>query len=72
MQATNGERGEFGVGTVTQSALQLGLAGVPAGIGPAVILTGLGLVWASKEDEVVVTKTSMPESVDKPDPVLVD
>ena len=64
---------ELGVGTVTHSVLQLGLAlaGILAGIGLTVILAGLGLVWASKEEEAVVTKTSTPESADKPDPVLV-
>jgi hypothetical protein len=41
--------GELGVGTVTHSALQmgLGLAGALAGIGATLILTGLGLVWAT-------------------------
>ncbi|MEA3511186.1 MAG: hypothetical protein U9R51_07100 [Actinomycetota bacterium] len=64
---------ELGVGTVTHSTLQLalGLAGTLAAIGLTVILAGLGLVWASKEDEVVVTKTSIPESADKSDPVMV-
>ncbi len=61
---------ELGVGTVTHSTLQIGLAlaGILAGIGLTVILAGLGLVWASKEDEAVVTKTSTHESVDTPDP----
>jgi hypothetical protein len=40
---------ELGVGTTTASALQLALAmaGLLAGIGLAVIFTGLGLVWVS-------------------------
>ncbi|MDX2344565.1 MAG: hypothetical protein QNL12_12910 [Acidimicrobiia bacterium] len=40
--------GELGVGTVTHSALKMGLgiAGMLAGIGATTILTGLGLVWA--------------------------
>jgi len=61
---------ELGVGTVTHSVLQLGLAlaGILAGIGLTVILTGLGLVWVSKEEEVTVTKTSLLEPVDTPDP----
>ncbi len=44
---------ELGVGTVTHSVLQLGLAlaGILAGIGLTVILTGLGLVWAGKEEK---------------------
>ncbi len=42
--------GELGVGTVTHSALQLGLAlaGVLAGLGLTVLLAGLGLVWVAK------------------------
>lgn len=64
---------ELGVGTVTHSTLQLalGLAGTLAAIGLTVILAGLGLVWASKEDEAIVTKASIPESADKSDPVMV-
>jgi len=40
--------GELGVGTVTASTLQmgLGLAGLFAGLGFTLIVTGLGLVWA--------------------------
>ncbi len=42
--------GELGVGTVTHSALQLGmaLAGVLGGLGLTVLLVGLGLVWVAK------------------------
>ena len=42
--------GELGVGTVTHSALQLGLAmsGLLAGLGLTFLLAGLGLVWAGK------------------------
>ncbi len=42
--------GELGVGTVTHSALQMGLAlaGIMAGIGLTIILAGLGLVWAGR------------------------
>lgn len=41
---------ELGVGTVTHSALQMGLAlaGIMAGIGLTIILAGLGLVWAGR------------------------
>lgn len=41
--------GELGVGTVTHSALKmgLGLAAVVAGIGASTILAGAGLVWAA-------------------------
>ncbi|MFL5776764.1 MAG: hypothetical protein ACJ76W_10870 [Chloroflexota bacterium] len=44
--------GELGVGTVTASALQmgLGLAGLFAGVGFAFILAGMGLVWATRPE----------------------
>jgi hypothetical protein len=45
---------ELGVGTVTASALQMGLAlaGLFAGIGATFVLTGLGMVWvATGKDE---------------------
>jgi hypothetical protein len=44
--------GELGVGTVTASALQmgLGLAGLFAGVGFAFVLAGLGLVWAARPE----------------------
>jgi hypothetical protein len=47
--------GELGVGTVTASTLQLALAlaGLFAGIGATLILTGGGLIWIGRsEDEV--------------------
>jgi hypothetical protein len=42
--------GELGVGAVTASALQLGLgvAALLAGFGATILLTGLGLVWATR------------------------
>jgi len=42
--------GELGVGTVTHSTLQLGLAlaGALAGFGLTILLAGLGLVWAAR------------------------
>lgn len=42
--------GELGVGTVTHSALQmaLALAGILAGVGGTLALTGLGLVWVGR------------------------
>ncbi|HEX6513972.1 MAG TPA: hypothetical protein VF049_00215 [Nocardioidaceae bacterium] len=42
--------GELGVGTVTHSALQLGLAlsGVLGGFGLTVLIAGLGLLWAGR------------------------
>jgi hypothetical protein len=44
---------ELGVGTVTHSALQLGLAiaGTLAAIGLTAIVAGLGLVWATREEK---------------------
>ena len=44
--------GELGVGTVTASALQmgLGLAGLFAGVGLSFVLAGLGLVWAARPE----------------------
>jgi hypothetical protein len=53
---------ELGVGTVTAQALQLGLAlaGLFAGLGGTLILTGAGLVWATRaakeEEKVAVVK----------------
>ncbi len=46
--------GQLGVGTVTHSVLQIGLAiaAAFAAIGGMAILTGLGLVWASREEKV--------------------
>jgi hypothetical protein len=44
--------GELGVGTVTASALQMGLAlaGLFAAVGFTFILAGLGLVWATRPE----------------------
>ena len=44
--------GELGVGTVTASALQmgLGLAGLFAALGFTFVLSGLGLVWAARPE----------------------
>ena len=46
--------GELGVGTVTGSALQLGLglAGLFGGVGLFALVAGLGLVWAAGKDEM--------------------
>jgi hypothetical protein len=48
--------GELGVGTVTAQALQLGLglAGLFAGVGGTFLLTGMGLVWVTRAQEVPV------------------
>jgi hypothetical protein len=47
---------ELGVGSVTASTLQmgLGLAGLFAALGGTIILTGLGLVWATRAEAVKV------------------
>jgi hypothetical protein len=47
---------ELGVGTVTASTLQmgLGLAGLFAGLGGTIVITGLGLVWATRPETVKV------------------
>jgi len=59
--------GELGVGTVTHSALQIGLAiaGILAGLGLVFGLTGGGLVWASKSG----TFDSLAERLVENDPV---
>jgi hypothetical protein len=57
---------ELGVGTVTHSALQLGLgmAGLFGGIGATLILAGLGLVWVAKGDRVLrVSDSSLKDPV---------
>jgi hypothetical protein len=48
--------GELGVGTATASALQLALAlaGLLGGLGGTLILTGAGLVWATRTETEVV------------------
>ncbi len=65
---------ELGVGTVTHSALQLSLAlaGLFAAVGILSILTGIGLVWASKGTDVVIPHYVDSEDVAMPkaDPVL--
>lgn len=55
--------GELGVGTVTHSALQLGLAlaGLFAGLGLVLIASGAGLVWAGRGKDMVIPDT-VPEA----------
>ena len=62
--------GELGVGTVTASTLQMGLAmaGLFAGVGLVFMLTGGGLIWAGKAKKVVVPDT-VPEAF-HPEPVV--
>jgi len=64
---------ELGVGTVTHSALQLGLAiaGTLAAIGLTAILAGLGLIWAGKEEKATKPQrsTAMPEEKKELEPV---
>jgi len=52
--------GELGVGTVSHTALQLGLAlaGAFAGMGLLSIVGGLGLVWAVKEEPQTVARVA--------------
>ena len=56
---------ELGVGSVTASALQIGLgmAGILAGVGFMFILAGLGLVWVARaETEPVKAPVLRPAS----------
>lgn len=59
--------GELGVGTATATALQMGLAlaGLFAGVGATFILTGIGLVWVTRAQEVPVPELR-PAKVDVP------
>ena len=61
---------ELGVGTVTHSTLQMGLAlaGLFAGVGLVFMLTGGGLIWAGRGKQVVVPDT-VPEAF-HPEPVV--
>jgi hypothetical protein len=61
---------ELGVGTVTHSTLQMGLAlaGLFAGVGLVFMLAGGGLIWAGKGKLVVVPDT-VPEAF-HPEPVV--
>lgn len=59
---------ELGVGTVTHSALQmgLGLAGIMAGLGLTIILAGLGLVWAGRAPVLTAATTPRTERTGLP------
>lgn len=49
--------GQLGVGAVTATSLQMGLAlvGMFAGIGFMFVFSGLGLVWVARPERVRVT-----------------
>jgi hypothetical protein len=61
---------ELGVGTVTHSTLQMGLAlaGLFAGVGLVFMLAGGGLIWAGRGKQVVIPDT-VPEAF-HPEPVV--
>ncbi len=71
---THGLFAELGVGTVTHTALQMGLAiaAVFAGIGLLALLAGLGLVWAAgaRRDETEILVVEGPSSDRTGDEVL--
>jgi hypothetical protein len=55
--------GELGVGTVTHSALQMGLAiaGILAGVGFVALVAGGGLVWAGRaKPELAIAPVAVP------------
>ena len=56
----HGLTAELGVGTVTHSALQMGLAiaGILGGVGLTIILAGLGLVWAGRAPAEIAAPTA--------------
>jgi hypothetical protein len=62
---------ELGVGTVTHSALQLGLAisAILAGVGGTILLAGLGLLWAVRAPKAVLLSAPAAERI--PEPVSV-
>jgi hypothetical protein len=58
--------GELGVGTVTHSTLQMGLAlsGLFAGLGATFLFTGTGLIWAMKaKDKTEIPDIEIPDTV---------
>ena len=64
---------ELGVGTVTHSALQLGLAisGAFAALGLVALMFGAGLVWASKGKDEDTWDIAKIVTEDKPEPAVV-
>lgn len=65
---THGLIAELGVGTVTHTALQMGLgiAAMLGGIGFLALLAGLGLVWATGGKSEQISSTPAPATVDTP------
>jgi hypothetical protein len=61
----HGLTGELGVGAVTASTLQMGvaLAGLFAGVGLIFMLSGGGLVWSVKGKEKVLVPDTVPEAL---------
>ncbi len=57
--------GELGVGAVTASTLQMGLAmaGLFAGLGVIFVLSGGGIVWAAKGTEKLLIPDTIPEAL---------
>jgi hypothetical protein len=60
--------GELGVGTVTASALQmgLGLAAAFGAVGVTLLFMGIGLVWATRATETEVVPVIKPVTVPTP------
>ena len=56
--------GELGVGTVTHSTLQMGLAlaGLFAALGATFLFTGTGLVWAMKAKDKIEIPDTVPDA----------
>jgi len=57
--------GELGVGTVTHSTLQMGLAlaGVLGGLGLTFLMTGAGFIWAMRGKDPIVVPDTIPEAL---------
>ncbi|MBT8196886.1 MAG: hypothetical protein HKN01_00890 [Acidimicrobiia bacterium] len=57
--------GELGVGTVTHSTLQMGLAlaALFGAVGLTFMLSGFGLIWATREDDMDVTVPDTAEAI---------